>query len=69
MERINWVEDTVNLQLQVPRWYPSGFDHGQTGPSLIVGGEVGQKRSRANLHWKFFLRLGVPTKTTSSGLF
>jgi len=36
-----WVEDPNNLQLLVPRWYPSAMIMAN-GSILVVGGEIGQ---------------------------
>jgi hypothetical protein len=60
-----WVEDTVNLQLQVPRWYPSGLIMAN-GSVLIIGGEVGQNAAEQPT-LEILPATGVPTKTTSSG--
>jgi len=36
-----WTEDPDNLQLLVPRWYPSAMIMAN-GSILVVGGEIGQ---------------------------
>lgn len=36
-----WTEDPINLQLLVPRWYPSAMIMAN-GSILVVGGEIGQ---------------------------
>jgi Glyoxal oxidase N-terminus len=60
-----WVEDPVNLQLQVPRWYPSGLIMAN-GSILIVGGEIGQNAAEQPT-LEILPATGVPDKTQSSG--
>jgi hypothetical protein len=60
-----WVEDPTNLQLQVPRWYPSGLIMAN-GSVLIVGGEVGQNAEEQPT-LELLPPTGVVDKTTSSG--
>jgi hypothetical protein len=60
-----WVEDPVNLQLQVPRWYPSGLIMAN-GSILIVGGEIGQNAAEQPT-LEILPPTGVKDATQSSG--
>lgn len=60
-----WIEVPDVLQLQVPRWYPSGLIMAN-GSILIVGGEVGQNAAEQPT-LEILPPTGVPDKTTTSG--
>lgn len=60
-----WVEDTQNLQLQVPRWYPSAMMMAN-GSVLVMGGEIGQNAAEQPT-LEILPPTGVPTTGTSSG--
>lgn len=60
-----WIEDPGVLQLQVPRWYPSGMIMAN-GSILIVGGEVGQNAAEQPT-LEILPPTGVPDASTTSG--
>ncbi|RDW58043.1 hypothetical protein BP6252_13454 [Coleophoma cylindrospora] len=60
-----WVEDPQNLQLQVPRWYPSALVLAN-GSVAVIGGEIGQN-DKVQPTMELLPPTGVKTTDTSSG--
>jgi hypothetical protein len=60
-----WVEDPTQLQLQVPRWYPSALIMAN-GSILVVGGEIGSNDAEQPT-LEILPATGVPDSSASSG--
>ena len=60
-----WVEDPAQLQLQVPRWYPSALIMAN-GSILVVGGEIGSNDAEQPT-LEILPPTGVPDASMPSG--